>query len=69
MWGNFTTKLVYNPPPDIEGWEIDHGYPYPDKLETAYYWIKEKKVFIVGYTEKCEECDYHEATYQLVRDD
>jgi hypothetical protein len=37
MWGNFTTKLVYNPPPDIEAWEIDHGYPYPDKLETAYY--------------------------------
>ena len=48
--GIFTTKLVHNPPNDIETWEIDHRYPYPDKLETAYYCIKEKKGFIVGYT-------------------
>ena len=44
MWGIFTTKMLYNPSNDIEAWKIGHGYPYPDKLETAYYCIKEKKL-------------------------
>jgi hypothetical protein len=50
--------MLHNPSNDIEAWKIDHAYPYPDKLETAYYCIKEKKLFIVGYIEICEECHY-----------
>ena len=50
--------MLHNPSNDIEAWKIGHGYPYPDKLETAYYCIKEKKLFIVGYIEICEECHY-----------
>lgn len=56
--GIFTTKMLHNPSNDIEAWKIDHAYPYPDKLETAYYCIKEKKLFIVGYIEICKECHY-----------
>ena len=69
MWGNFNNKNVHNPPNDIEAWEINHGYPYPNKLEPSYYYTKENKLCIGGYSETCEECDYHKATYQLDRDD
>ncbi len=67
--GIFTIKMVHNPPPDIEAWEIDHGYPYLDKLEPAYYCTKEERLCIGEYSEKCIECDYHKAIYKLDRDD
>ena len=51
MWGNFNNKNVHNPPNDIEAWEINHGYPYPNKLEPSYYCTKENKLCVGEYSE------------------